>query len=303
MQNLEWLNENSLRAYPIRENMGRHPRVQGTLIGGVQLPNKLLLDFNIAVPGTGNERIWLSRVITAGSLVSFTFSEILSGAVIATASVDLTSYNEGDYVQVPLVAASGYTGVTGRISVAKTSELEDWLDGIYDFDSDQTELEFCLVRNVAGQLSGLRAENGGNLSELLTGTVKIIAGSNIKISYNEEDNSLTFSAIPGEGYVDSCGECPVADNIVRTINGIPMKDVKLISGNDCIEITTSGNTITITDKCSTPCCGCSELEAATTRLAEFDALTTDIQTYRTRLENAILMLQTALAQVQEQSGN
>lgn len=298
MQNTEWLNRNALRAYPIQENMGRAPSINKVPVNDLQLPNALLLDFNMCVPGDGTERVWLSRLVFAGNVLSLTFSEIAGGTVIATATADVSGYPASAYITLSLLAAYGHDGVTGRVVIGNLASIrETWADGVYEFSSDQTEMEFCLIRTVAAQLSGVRVVANGNTSPLLTGTIKLVAGENIKLVYRESDNAIVINAVPGEGYFENCGPCPVSDNIVRTINGIPLQDVKLVAGNPCMNIETSGDTITFTDLCSTPCCGCSELEAATTKLTEFDALTSDIQTYRNNLEGAIALLETALAQV------
>lgn len=295
MQNLEWLNQNSLRAFPFAEDMQRMPTVEGVKLTGLQLPNSFLLDFHITIPGNGGERVFLSRLVLAGTLVSLTFSKLDGGdAAVGMAEIDV---NSNSYVNIILNPTPENPGAEGRIVIGNIASMREyWPDGVYTFERDQTELEFCLVRSASAQLSGIRVKDGDNMSETLTGIVTLVAGQNVRLGYSD-DNTITIDAIPGEGYFESCGDCPVSDNIVRTINGIPLRDVVLVSGNDCIEITESGNSITITDKCSTPCCGCEELELATEKLIEFDKLTTDIGEYRNRLQAAVNLLTAALAQV------
>ena len=136
-------------------------------------------------------------------------------------------------------------------------------------------------------VNGLRVIDKENVSDLITGEVRLVAGENVRLQYDSVTNTITVHAIPGAGYFADCGPCPVESNVVRTINGIPLQDVVLASGNECIEITTSGNEIRIVDKCSTPCCGCEELAVATQKLSELDKQTSSLQIYWTKLDTAL----------------
>lgn len=294
LQNQEWIDQNRNRAYPLAEDMLKHPSVNGTVLESMTLPDHLLLDFQLLVLGGEGTRVWLSKYVRAGAFVGLEFSDVRSGALIATASANLTQAPGVIYLELQPVTP----GAQGRVVIGNPDNyIDTWPDGIYEFESGQTELEFCCVRDVGGQLSGIRISDRGNLSSVLSGIVTLKAGENARLSLDPDTKVITVDVIPNAGYFADCGECPVADNIVRTVNGIPLKDLQLVSGNDCVDISVSGNKIIVTDKCSTPCCGCEELKLATQKLSELDTLTDDISAYRNNLSQALTLLEQALAQI------
>lgn len=288
MQNLEWLNQNALRAYPLQEDAPRIPRIDGQLVPDMALPNSLLLDLTITLTGTGNECVYLSRVVLAGSFVSLTFSNVDTGKPMLVGTVDTSAYSADANISVPLAEADDTACASGRMVIGNLTRVrESWSDGVYVFDADQTPVEFCVVKGLPQGINGIRVVDGGNVSDLITGEIRLVAGENVRLQYDSVTNTITINAEPGAGYFADCGPCAVENNVVRTINGIPLQDVLLVSGNECIEITESGNEIKIVDKCSTPCCGCEELATATKKLSELDKLTSSIQIYWNKLDSAL----------------
>ena len=91
----------------------------------------------------------------------------------------------------------------------------------------------------------------------IRGAVKLVAGDNVNLKYDVDRNAIIVSADPNSGYTDGCACDRPEDRIVRSINGISTSDVTIV-GDDCFEVTTADGVITISDKCSKPCCGCAE---------------------------------------------
>ena len=83
---------------------------------------------------------------------------------------------------------------------------------------------------------------------------------------------IVFSAIAGEGLNEACacdeegtGPC------LRFINGIPpLADGNFrIVGNKCMDVQPVTNGLLFSDLCSSPCCGCAELDAITSQVSRF----------------------------------
>ena len=116
----------------------------------------------------------------------------------------------------------------------------------------------------------------------LMGDVSIVAGENIRFDYDPENNALMISADPNSGYADDCDCEANATGFVRSINGISVDDVKIV-GDDCVNVTSDGGIVKISDTCSQPCCGCAET-------AFINQTVNDIQTSVNTLERNVASL-------------
>lgn len=285
----EFLNQNAGRAYPIQEDMGRVPYDStGNLIVGLQLPNYVIVDMVVTVPGDAGMRLYLSQFTYAGTVTSFAMSETVGNAVVATVSVDLATHTPNRaYV---ITGTGDWSDVRGWLVVGDLSSLaKDMLQGRYSFTRTQTLFEACVVRPALRGVRSISVNNNGNVSYPLSGHVNLVAGSNIRLAYDQATNSIWVHASPNSGYQDTC-PCSENNGILKTINGIPVEDAVIVGDGQCVEVTTSGNTITITDKCSTPCCGCPELDYLNQTVAAVQASIEPMLQFASALSDQITKL-------------
>jgi hypothetical protein len=128
-------------------------------------------------------------------------------------------------------------------------------------------------------LRGVRALqiiNGSDISGYIKDHVKLIAGSNINLT-QEGTDTIRIDALSAEGMNDACicdDSFPVYPPI-KTINGVPPNPEGQIflTGGDCVVIqaNTAASALLIQDRCSTPCCGCEELEAIVRNMSILDS--------------------------------
>ena len=282
MTQVEWLNGNSLRAYPFAENSTRvpnDPSGSGLLGPEYAIPNYVVVDVVAAIPYMDpSPSMFVSSMALAGGVLTIVLSaHRVSGgseedSIVASVSTD-TSSSSFRYAEFSGVGA--YEGARGAVVFGDLARLDgSFPDGIYLFDRSQTTLEARCVRPSARCVSGITAtsEGGAYSTRTLFGDVALIAGSNVRLSYVQESNAIRIDVDSNEGYNDKCS-CDGSDSNVRTINGISISDVT-IEGGDCISVETSNGRITISDTCSKPCCGCEELNFLNSKTNELSTATT-----------------------------
>lgn len=286
--NQEWLNQNSLRNYPFKEDASRMPVDQnGALITEVQIPNFLVVDFVLTVPGLSDLRVYVSQIAYVGNLLTFVFKDA-ADVQLSTVTVDITAHVANQAYD--LVGYGDYNDVRGKLVIGHLDDLSAaFAEGLYTFTLVDAELESSTIRPALRGVRSLRVTTGGTDSQFIYGNVKLLAGSNVRFTYVPGYNAIRIDAISGEGLNQEC-ECPTTignRNVVKTINGIAVEDVQIVGDGQCVEVTTAGNKITITDTCSAPCCGCPELEFLTDALGKLDITVTNLQVYAEKLADRL----------------
>lgn len=286
--NIEWLNGNSYRAYPIKEDASRIPTdVSGNILDGVVLPDYLIVDFILTMPGISSTMVYLAQLALVGNLMTMVIKDA-SDVQVGTVSVDLSAHvtNQG----YTIVGAGTYEDIIGRIVLGNVANLaNDLADGLYNFSLNTAPFELSTVRPMLRGVRSLRIEDQGTESDYIFGHVKLLAGRNIQLTYLPTYNAIRIDAIDGTGFTEDCA-CPDEigkTNVVRTINGIPLEDVEIVGDGQCTVVTVNGNTINIADVCSTPCCGCPELEAVTQQLNVLDASIARLESFANQLNERI----------------
>ena len=90
--NQEWLNKNSLRAYPLSEDSPRCPtndagrRVPGYAV----LPNYVIVDFNVTSMGDSTRTsLCIRKIVFVGNTITFFFDYSNGGSLNPSVSVNL----------------------------------------------------------------------------------------------------------------------------------------------------------------------------------------------------------------------
>ena len=259
--NAEWLNQNSRRAYPFRENTRRRPTIDGTLVEAYALPEGCILDMVVATNFDPPPEVYLSAFTLSGKVATAVIARTGSDGqedVLAAASVVQGSE---DFTPVNFVGSGIHDDIRGTIVFGDlTSVGESIPDGVYRFTKEETLFEARCSRPSAPCVSGLYIGNiNASRAPRLRGDVALIAGDNIRLEYDENENAIVINADSNYAYNESCACEDDPRSQILSINGMSVSAFELVSGNECISITTSDGKVKIEDKCSTPCCGCAEL--------------------------------------------
>jgi hypothetical protein len=263
---LEWLNENSLRAYPFKEDTSRS---DGTHV----IPNDLIVDMAFVVPVATTDTFYLKTLMISGTQITGVLANQNENNV-GTFSVPVTSHKENDGYEI--VGAGTYTDARGRVVVGDLTDLAIKLpEGVYNYEVEATAFELSAIRPDLRKLRGIKIEKAdGSVSDLLTGIVTLVSGTNVTLE-NPSAGLVRINAIGNEDYIEDCGDCLNGFSIpdpIRTINGVggdETGNLNLISTEQCLVITpdASNFAVNLADTCAQPCCGCTELEFLTTSLS------------------------------------
>lgn len=255
--NIEWLNQNSQRAYPFREDVQRRPTIDGVKIG-IPIPEGLLLDLVLATNFDPQPDVYLKTLTLAGTTATIVLANASDeDDILAVASVA----GGADMIPVNFSGSSRHDDIRGTAvfgNLAKVAEV--FPDGIYSFEPGETLFEARCCRPSIPCVSGLYLSDpsGLNGSRRLRGDVALVAGANVRLDYDESRNAIIINADNRYAFNDRCTCEDDPREEVMAVNGVSVNDLE-IEGVDCVKVERQGNHVLISDTCSKPCCGCAEL--------------------------------------------
>lgn len=283
--NTGWLNENANRRFPLADD------VSAKSTTGWELPNAVITDLTVvATVGVHDpNNFYVSKVALDGEVLIVTIG-YKSGVVttdVAQAVVD-TLYHEDNasYELKPLTT----DGVSGRISIGFSSVFSILTPGVESFVFANTRIVVSCIRPSAGAVTSIGVDAGS-----VTGAVKFVAGSGVKMTLDSLDNSIKIEIDTSTIDLSACG-CSDASSPLYSINGVtPDSNGNVnIRGASCLVLKRVGNDLQIFDTCSQPCCDCEGVDNIATKLEaiipKIEEMNNYIETIRSRLENAAAFL-------------
>lgn len=295
--NLEFLNHNSQRNYPLALSASRQD-----LTLSLQIPNDFLVSADIAIhPTIGMEttNFFIRQLGIHSSGIQITVAYDNNGLPIDVATAAIPRNSEL-YSTHLLSGVAGFESVVGSLVIGKLDAIYAQPAGLFNFDIAGSRFESNVVRPMIRGISSLRISNAaGTTSRDFFGIIELVAGSNIQLSSSQAGSvsQIIISAISGEGTIESCvceGEAASLP-CIKTINGVaadPQGNVTL-QGDNCITVTPTTGGLKLTDACCQPCCGCEELEAITRDLERFNQQRTTFETYVNQLSAEIGRMRTS----------
>ncbi len=260
MENLDFLNLNSLRGFPIREVASRHS-VDDRFV----LPDDFLVDLIMAVDIDVESRFFISELINLPEQISLTVSNqdgtAVGSFIIVTASHQL-------YQQYPFTPTAEFAGANAKLVVANLEGLKTQPTGTFTFDIAGTEFETRCILPLPVGITRLVFEDDNEDLFSVSGDVKLLARLNLR--FRKEGNTVYLDAGNGLGLNQDCSAAGLA---IKTINHIPPTD----DGNfnvsflDCDSIEPTTNGIILSDSCNKPCLGCDEIGQLTDRLVSLES--------------------------------
>lgn len=292
--NLEWLNHNSQRSYPIADWATK----QCSESTDITLPDDFLLALSLGINACHS--IDIDGFYIKSILVMDTGCSVIVGYNDKEVAVTHIVANS-DQMTYALVGLGEFDDIVGYIAINPHSNIMSGLSGYYNFTREATCLEADCIRPMIKSISAIQVENGSSLSSRMYGDIVLKAGANINIALDTEDDTsvITISAIDGSGFSALC-ECAENEKMppIRTINGITGGENGnlTITGSNCLTVSSGTNSLTFQDTCAEPCCGCEELDALYENVKDMiDGATT--------LQNAIEDLASRQQQIELVYGN
>lgn len=289
---IEWLNQNSLRKYPFAENTQLRPTIEGKASDNFALPDYLVVDFVMTVAGECQLDLYLVKLAIVGDSMTLVIGS--DSGVAASVFIDTKQHKQNQsYV---FSGINDYGSAVGCIVIGDVARFRtEYPDGVYNFSKEETLFEARCVRPSARCVSSMSVYDSstGHTSNRLYGDVKLVAGNNVALTYDEKNNAIVISADSNEEYNDKC-ECGGKTQIY-TINGISAQNITIV-GDDCVSVTKSGHTLRISDKCSKPCCGCAELEFINEKISQITTAINKLDNYTDVMSTRLTELQSSFIQ-------
>jgi len=291
--NLQWLNHNSQRAYPLTERASKTDTESA-----ITIPDSFIVELYLPIhSGTSfsPEKFFIKSL-----LISPTgFNIIVGYSENGTSSVDVAAANiaRNSFVANRAYSLSGiddYYDSVGYVVLGNLDEIDTVAPGLYTFSPAAGELEASVIRPMLRGVSRLVVVNGSNESQDIYGDVVLIAGNNVRldVALSGAVTNIIFNAISGENLNQDClCEIPDTADCITQINGQTGLNGNFeIGANECIEIEGVNGGIRISDICAQPCCGCTELNAVISQLDRFGDGITTLQNFVTRLGSEVTQM-------------
>lgn len=269
IRNLEWLDRASGNRYPLQ------PVATATdLSGAFRLPNDFIAAIYLAVPADlriNLTSVYISEVVHTPNLISLVISTLINNELRNIARADLSLVAIANQIRSIgygvglLEGMPDYTDIRGRISIARLENIQLQPVGVFAFDYSGAGLDVDAIRPAIRHVSAIEVETVGGQFTRLNGPVRLRAGNNTRLRLATEDGEpvIYFDAFDTTGFNDdfNCEDTSAA--AIRRINGIRGNSNRevLIQDSRCVDVTASGDALTIRNPCSEPCAGCEEAEA------------------------------------------
>lgn len=290
--NLQWLNHNSQRAYPLTERASKTDTSNT-----ITIPDSFIVA--LYFPIHSGTTFSPTGFFVKSLLISATGFNIVIGYSNGTTSVDVAAANiaRSSYVAnraYSLAGIDNFYDSVGYVVLGNLDEIDQLPPGLYTFSPAAGELESDAIRPMLRAVSRLQVINNNETSEYIYGDVTLVAGTNVRISVSSAagETTITFDAISGENLNQDClcdiydaGDCITAINGVHAVGGN-----FLIAPDDCTQITEISGGIKISDICAQPCCGCTELNALVAQIDRFGDGITTLQNFVTRLGSEVTQM-------------
>jgi hypothetical protein len=266
--NLEWLNHNSQRSYPLAEDATKTDTT-----GTFTLPDDFLLGLYLPVHAgldVDVENFFIASVSVSanGYNISIGYDDGTgSVAIVATAAINQSTHVPNMSYALP--GSGAFDDTVGKIVIGVLDSINLQPAGQFAFDYAGGKLDADCIRPMIRGIQSIRVLNNGELSAPVYGHIVLAAGSNFQITLNQVPGlpaEIRFDAVDGAGLTEDCScEGGATAGPIMTVNGIgpdPAGNFQL-NGSACLEITPVSNGLQLEDSCSSPCCGCAELEQIT----------------------------------------
>lgn len=290
--NLQWLNHNSQRAYPLTERASKTDTTNT-----ITIPDSFIVA--LYFPIHSGTTFTPSGFFIRSLLIAPTGFNIVIGYSNGASTVDVAAANvaRSAYVQNRAHSLAGiddFYDSIGYIVLGHLDEVDRLPPGLYEFTPAAGEIESDAIRPMLRAVSRLQVLNNNEFSEPIYGDVTLVAGTNVRLTVTQADGhtNIVFDAISGQNLNQDClCEIPEEGECIKAINGVhALGGNFVIAPDDCVQITEISGGLKIADICAQPCCGCSELDAIVTQINRFGDGITTLQNFVTRLGSEVTQM-------------
>lgn len=288
--NLQWLNHNSQRSYPLTERA-----TKTDVTDTVRIPDSFIVALYLPVHAgmaVLPENFFVKTLLIAptGYNVSIGYNNNDDNPVIAAVNIAKSAHVVNR--SYALGGVDDFADTIGQIVIGRLDEIDSLAPGLYEFDPEAGEIEPDAIRPMIRGISSIQVDNNSQFSQKIYGDILLVAGNNMRIDVAlGATPTITFNAISGENLNEDCiCDVPPDTPCIQCINGQCGGGDFPLTGGDCVEIQPTVNGLKFVDVCATPCCGCEELNALNLQLDRFGDGVTTLQNFVTRLGSEVTQM-------------
>jgi hypothetical protein len=292
--NLQWLNHNSQRSYPLTE---RATKTDTT--GTIRIPDSFIVALYFPVHSglaVQIDQFYIQTVLLSPTgytvAVGYNDTETNTQVLVATASIPIA-------IHVPNTAyalggVNDFSDSIGQIVIGRLDEINLLPQGLYTFNFAGGEIEPDAIRPMIRGISAVRVVNGTEISANIYGDIELVAGTNTRIDFVTTGGTpqIVFNALSNVDLNAACDcDIPETGECIRCINGVCSDDGNFnFGGNECISVSATNTGIKLEDVCALPCCGCAELDALRMQLDRFSDGVATLQNFVSRLSSEVTQM-------------
>lgn len=286
--NLQWLNHNAQRAYPLVDWGNRQDQT-----ASITIPNSFMVALRFPVHAGHDVEahkffIKALTIYPTGYNIGIGYDDGSGDPpLVGAVNIARSLHTENRSYAIPGV--DDFDDSVGKVAIGALDEIDLLPPGRYIFDYEGAGLETdCIDPQTRGITSLAVVTASGEVSSRVYGDIELVAGENMQINLSQVDglaSQIIFNAIEGEGLNEVCVCDVTGGQCIATINGIPpLPDGNFrIVGDNCLEVSPISHGIQLADTCSQPCCGCEELEALINQIDRFADGVVTLQGFMERL--------------------
>lgn len=277
VDNLDFLNSNSLRNYPLKEGV-----TKVSSDGSFILPNDFIVDFQLAASYDPSKRFYLSKISNFDDLITLEISDQLD---VLVGTFSIATANHWQYKDYYLIPSDAYVGSTGLLTATNLNGIYNCPSGSFTFSLATAEFEARTIIPARKGIDRITFKNASGDTFSFSGDIVIKARTNIRFKESlTEDNTVIIDVGDDLGLNTKCNE---ETGCIKTINGIPPDDESnfTLDFSDCATLTPiPANTgLLLEDVCCKPCVGCNDIEELTSRLMTTETGLVTLRQYYTDL--------------------
>jgi hypothetical protein len=290
--NLEWLDHNSQRNYPLAEDATGYDntssfRIPEDFLVQMDLPIHSAMDMNPS-------RFFIRQLTASGVGYSIIVAYSGTSGVQDVASANIPSSSHTRWTTYALGGIEPFDDTVGKVTINKLDSIDSQPSGSWEFDYTGSRISPDVLRPIIQGVQSLKVQSSSTSSQRFYGDIELVAGANVElipVVIDAGSSKIIISAISGEGTIEPCvceGDAAVTP-CIKTINGIaPTAEGAFhITGDDCLSLTGGTNSLAMADACCTPCCGCVELEAITQDLERFNQQKVNLEFFVNQLASSV----------------
>lgn len=287
--NLEWVNHNSVRAYPLSSDCSR-----ANITNDFVLPDDVIVGMSISIAGnieTDDEvidisKFYLSCVSITSKTATFEFS--YNNTRIAQATCNFDTIGQTSIPTVVNLTSLNNVMLIGYVVLNNIATIINLPNGYWYFNTTGGQLDPDVIHTQPPGINKITVRTATGDVTLSNQEIILEGGDNITLSVDTSGDSPIITITGTQESEETIAKAVKLSGAVMSINGVYPEDgnINFVAGECmCITADPAGHAIYFSETCSKPCCGCDDLDVVKDKVKELNDVITASQSLMTTISN------------------